>query len=97
LTLITENVEEQARITIEKDARAAEYIFRSRLEERAFQIGMAASNPQMVKALERKDDLTALYAEKLNYELDFLTLVDTQYFVQARANSAELLDDSQIL
>lgn len=99
LNLITENMEEQARITVEKDARAAEYIFRRRLEEHAFQVGMAANNPKMLKALEAKDYelvLAALYSDKASYGLDFLTLVDTEHFVKVRANSGELHTGSQV-
>lgn len=99
LNLITVNMEEQARITVEKDARAAEYIFRRHLEERASQISLAASNPKMLRALEAKDYehlLTVLYSDKANYGLDFLTLLDAEYFVQVRANSGELQIDSQV-
>ncbi|NLJ55835.1 MAG: methyl-accepting chemotaxis protein [Firmicutes bacterium] len=97
LTMIAENVEEQARITIEKDARAAEYIFSSRMEERAFQVGMAASNPQMLRALGTSEGQNILSQDKEKYELDFLTLVDAQYFVQARANNADLSPGAQLL
>ena len=99
LNLITENMEEQARITVEKDARAAEYIFRRRLEERAFQVGMAANNPKMLKALEAKDYelvLATLYSDKASYGLDFLTLVDMEHYVKVRANSGELHTGSQV-
>ncbi|NMB35658.1 MAG: methyl-accepting chemotaxis protein, partial [Firmicutes bacterium] len=99
LNMITENMDEQTRITVEKDARAAEYIFMHRLEECAFQVGMAANNPKMLRAFEVDDYervLAALYSDKANYGLDFLTLLDAERFVEVRANSGELQPGSKV-
>ncbi len=102
INLVTKSMDEQARLTVEKDARTAEYIFKNRLQERAFQIGMIASNPKLRTALEANDfqlALATLYSDKAGYGLDFLTLLDAEHYVEIRANSGEVQDgaDSPVI
>lgn len=99
LNMVAKGMEEQANITVEKDARAADYILSSRLEERAFQISIAANNPKLLRALEANDmqlALATLYSDKASYGLDFLTLVDAEHNVEIRSNSGELQPGSRV-
>lgn len=99
LKSINENIEEQARITLEKDLRAGEEMLKARLRERAFQVELAAANNILLESLRENQfqrAITVVNGDKLKYGLDFLTLLNERGRVVARAATGKVDLKSQV-
>ena len=99
LSSIEENISGQARITVEKDIKAAEDILIRRLQERETQVNVSAHKYNFVTALQEEDYRNALahiYTDRLAFGMDFLTFVNGQSFVMLRSTTASTETGSKI-
>ena len=90
---IEDNISEQARITVQRDVESAQETLQRQVGERETHLSFASENEGLVAAVDERDfeqAVTVINSDRLRFDLDFLTVLDSSGQVLAQSNTGEV-------